>query len=154
MSLYSEYIKESKGNTVVEDEMGFYEYSLKEECLYIENAYIIPERRGNNNGRKYMVQMAEIAKAFDLHQLMGVVNVKHLNANYLMDLYLKNGGNVILAQNDNIYFTISVKDALKLQDFNMTPEEANRKKQAEEERRLMERRKMRLQFEKEQAATE
>ena len=114
MSLYSEYIKESKGNTVVEDEMGFYEYSLKEECLYIENAYIIPERRGNNNGRKYMVQMAEIAKAFDLHQLMGVVNVKHLNADYLMGLYLKNGGNVILAQNDNIYFAISVKDALNL----------------------------------------
>ena len=114
MSLYSEYIKESKGNTVVEDEMGFYEYSLKEECLYIENAYIIPERRGNNNGKKYMVQMAEIAQAFDLHQLMGVVNVKHLNANYLMGLYLKNGGNVILAQNDNIYFAISVKDALNL----------------------------------------
>ena len=114
MSLYADYIQESKGSTVVEDEMGFYEYSLKEECLYIENAYIIPEKRGNNNGRKYMVQMAEIAKAFDLHQLTGVVNVKHLNANYLMGLYLKNGGNVILAQNDNIYFAISVKDALNL----------------------------------------
>ena len=52
MSLYADYIQESKGSTVVEDEMGFYEYSLKEECLYIENAYIIPEKRGNNNGRK------------------------------------------------------------------------------------------------------
>ena len=114
MSLYSEYIKESKGNTVVEDEMGFYEYSLKEECLYVENIYIKEEFRGSKNMFNYMIQMAEIAKAFDLHQLTGVVNVKHLNANYLMGLYLKNGGNVMLAQNDNIYFTISVEDALKL----------------------------------------
>jgi len=114
MSQYADYIKESKGNTVVESEMGFYEYSLKEDCLYIENAYIVPENRGSNNGKKYMIQMAEIAKAYDLEYLTGVVNVKHFNANMLLNLYLKTGGRVMLAQNDNIYFTISVEDALKL----------------------------------------
>ena len=114
MSLYADYIKESKGNTVVEDEMGFYEYSLKEECLYVENIYIKEEFRGSKNMFNYMIQMAEIAKAYDLPCLTAVVNIHNLNANAVLSYFISYGGKVILAQNDNIYFTMGVEDALEL----------------------------------------
>ena len=114
MSLYADYIKESKGNTVIEDEMGFYEYSLKEECLYVENIYIKEEVRGSKNMFNYMIQMAEIAKTYELPCLTAVVNIHNLNANAVLSYFIAYGGQIILAQNDNIYFTMSVEDALKL----------------------------------------
>ena len=114
MSLYADYIKESKGNTVVEDEMGFYEYSLKEECLYVENIYIKDEYRGSKKMFKYMSELAEIAKAYDLPCLTAVVNVLNLNANSVLNYFITYGGRVFLAQNNNIYFTMSVEDALTL----------------------------------------
>ena len=54
MSLYADYIKETKDHTVIEDENGFYEYSLKNECLYLENIYVIPSVRGVKVAKKYI----------------------------------------------------------------------------------------------------
>ena len=63
---------------------------------------------------KYMSELAEIAKAYDLPCLTAVVNVLNLNANSVLNYFITYGGRVFLAQNNNIYFTMSVEDALNL----------------------------------------
>lgn len=110
MSLYADYIKETKDHTVIEDENGFYEYSLKNECLYLENIYVIPSVRGVKVAKKYIKELGQIAEKYDLPCLTGVVNVKHLNADNVLMLYLRNKASVIMADNDNIYVSIVTQD--------------------------------------------
>lgn len=114
MSLYADYIRETKDHKVVEDENGFYEYSLKQECLYLENIYVKPSSRGFRVVRQYIRELAEVAKQYDLPSITGVVNVAHHNVNHILMLYLKNNVSVIGALDNNIYVSIGVEDALKL----------------------------------------
>ena len=114
MSMYADYIKETKNHKIVEHEDGFYEYSLKQECLYLENVYVKPSARGFRVVKRYIKELAEVATQYDLPSITGVVNVEHHNVNYILMLYLKNNVSIIGAVDNNIYVSIGVEDALKL----------------------------------------
>jgi len=110
VSLYADYIKETKDHTVVEDEDGFYEYSLKNECLYLENIYVKPSVRGFRVVKRYIRELGQIAEEYDLLCITGVVNVEHHNANNILMLYLKNNVSVVGAADNNIYVSINTHD--------------------------------------------
>ena len=114
MSLYADYIRETKNHKVVEHEDGFYEYSLKQECLYLENIYVKPSARGFRVVKRYIRELAEVAKQHDLPSITGVVNVEQHNVNHILMLYLKNNLSIIGALDNNIYVSIRVEDAIKL----------------------------------------
>jgi hypothetical protein len=114
VSLYADYIRETKDHTVVEDENGFYEYSLKENCVYLENIYVKPSARGFRIVKNYIRELGQIAKKHDLPCVTGVVNIAHHNANNILMLYLKNNVSVIGAVDNNIYVSIGTCDITTL----------------------------------------
>ena len=115
MSHYANYMKELRGNIVVEDECGFYQYSLKPKYLYIEDFYIDPQYRGFKEAKRYIREMAKVAIDNDYTYLMGAVNLRNYNAASILNLYLRNKCKLYSAHDNYIYITINVKDAKALE---------------------------------------
>jgi GNAT superfamily N-acetyltransferase len=59
-SLYAQYVYEREGKSCLENEAGFvtYCYLPKVNAGYIEDMYIVPEKRSSGLGRKFVEQVA------------------------------------------------------------------------------------------------
>lgn len=115
MSHYANYIKELRGAIVVEDKYGFYQYSLRPKHLYIDEFYVSPEYRGFKEAKRYIREMAKVAKDNNYKYLMGAVNLRNFNSASILYLYLRNKCKLYSAHNNYIYVTISIEDAEALE---------------------------------------
>ncbi len=63
MSLYADYKREREGKQVIEDKDTFIVYSIEGEVLYIEDIYVVPEKRKTGLARKlsdYVVGLGKL----------------------------------------------------------------------------------------------
>ena len=111
MSHYSNYMEEAFGETVVEDEYGFYHYSLHSDCLYINNIYVSPEYRGFKIAKRYIREMAQVAKIKKYKQIIGAVSLSNKQSEKVLMTYLRNKCKISSADQYFIYVTIDVEDA-------------------------------------------
>ena len=115
MSHYANYVKELKDSTVVEDEYGFYQYKLCPQHLFIEELYVDSRYRGFREAKRYIREMAKIAKDNDYTYLMGAIAITNKNPLKLLSLYLRNNCKLHSTDRNYIYLTINIEDAEALE---------------------------------------
>jgi len=72
-SNFAKYKEERENALVVEDENGFATAIFLEDAVYIDEIYVIPEKRKSNIASNYANQIAEKAKKLGYHKLLGSV---------------------------------------------------------------------------------
>lgn len=72
-SLFARYKKERENAIVVEDEFGFASAKVVEDGLYIDEIYVIPEKRKEGIASKYADRLEEVAVELDYKKLYGSV---------------------------------------------------------------------------------
>ena len=96
---------------MVEDEYGFYHYSLHPDCLYINNVYVSPEYRRVRIGKRYLREMAQVARIKKYKQIIGAVSLSNRQSEKVLMMYLRNKCKISSADQYFIYVTIDVEDA-------------------------------------------
>lgn len=74
MSLYSEYIKEREGKSILETKTGFAVYVIEGDECYIEEIFVIKEFRKSSVAREMADEISEIAKGRGCKFLTGTVD--------------------------------------------------------------------------------
>ncbi len=74
MSLYGDYIKETFGKDIVEDNEGFVSFSIVNDECYVEDVYVIPEARLKGKTDVLMAKVVSIAKEKGCKYLTTTIN--------------------------------------------------------------------------------
>lgn len=91
MSLYAEYLKETFGKDIIEDEDGFASFLIvKKEC-YVETVYVRPEARSSKHSFQYVDRIVEIAKEQGCQYLLTTVNKRISTPERSIHIILKYG---------------------------------------------------------------
>lgn len=109
MSLYAKYIKELKNYDIVEDEFGFASYGFEEDCCYIEDIYVVPEKRKDGIASKYADRVAEIAKGLGYKYLIGSVVPSLPNSHYRQEVLLRYGFKLHASKENIVYYIKELK---------------------------------------------
>lgn len=109
MSLYAKYLKELKNYEMYQDENGFITYGEmldgKYKYMYIEDIYVVPEKRKSSIASGYADLVLKKAKDAGCSRLLGsVVPSLQPDSHYRMLVLLGYGFKLHSAQNDLVYF--------------------------------------------------
>jgi hypothetical protein len=108
MSLYADYAKARKGHEVLETEVAFLEYSIREPFLRIEELYVMPYCQNEGHAADLIKSVTLIAKEKNLTHLWARVVAFDKSANRTLSVAIKTGWVVQSAQNDCIILTKEV----------------------------------------------
>lgn len=108
MSLYGEYVKETRGIETLEDERGFATYSIKGEECYIESIYVAPGFRKTNVARYMTDEIRSIAKTKGCKYLTGSINLDFKNCEASMFAQLAYGFKLAVAANNIIFLKMEI----------------------------------------------
>jgi hypothetical protein len=77
-SLFSQYISETFGKRIIEDEHGYATYyRIPDTSLcYIEDIFVVPEQRQNKKATSYEVEVTKWAQSNGCTHLLGSVNTR------------------------------------------------------------------------------
>ena len=104
MSLFGQYIYERQNKSILEDEFGFATYYFQNDCCYIEDIYVVKEKRKENIASKYADKIAEEAKAKGMKYLVGSVKPSTNGSTVSLKVLLGYGFQLVAAQEDFIWF--------------------------------------------------
>lgn len=92
LSLYAQYIKEREDKEVIESDEGFATYKIfsNGEC-YLQDLYVIPEKRKSGLAIEMTNKVVEIAKEHGCHTLVGSVCSEDKSATKNMKIFLTYG---------------------------------------------------------------
>lgn len=76
MSLYPDYLKEREGLSVFETPSGFATYKLRGSDCYIQDIYVIPEKRKSGEALKIAEEVVAFAKRQGYNFLTGSVDAR------------------------------------------------------------------------------
>lgn len=105
MSHYANYIKERLNKQIYEDENGFATYFEENDYIYIEDIYVIPEKRKEGIASYYADHIAKIAEANGYKKLLGSV-VPSANGSTESIKVLISYGFKLASSHDNIIYFI------------------------------------------------
>ncbi len=105
MSLYGQYILEREGKHIVEDERGFATYSYLEDCVYIEDIYVLPEFRKSGAASKYADFIASEAKLKGYKTILGSVSPRAKNCTSSVSVLLAYGFKLSNCDSNLVYFS-------------------------------------------------
>lgn len=104
MSNFAMYILEKDGKQIIEDENGFATYYFIEEGCYIEDIFVVKDKRKEGIAAKYADQIADIAKKAGINTLIGSVRVEIENPTASVSVLIAYGFKVIKAEDGMIWF--------------------------------------------------
>jgi GNAT superfamily N-acetyltransferase len=110
MNKYADYLKELKGFHMYEDEDGFITYGFMEgpkgeRMCYIEDIYVVPEKRKSGIASQYADVVTVIARDAGAQILLGSVVPSLPNSHARMLVLLSYGFKLHSAQHDFVYFS-------------------------------------------------
>lgn len=107
MSLFADYIKEREGKNVIENDHGFASYSINKQTgvCYVQDIYVIPEKRSSGLALQMVNHIVEIAKRDGCKHLMGSVAPSAKNSQNSLRLLIEYGLR-LHSSHDNIIFFI------------------------------------------------
>lgn len=104
MSHFGNYIKERLDKHIIEDENGFATYLYENDYVYIEDIYVVKEKRKENIASAYADKIAQIAKSKGYDKMLGSVCPTAKGATTSLKVLLGYGFKVLSAEHDIIYF--------------------------------------------------
>jgi GNAT superfamily N-acetyltransferase len=110
MSHYADYVKERQGKLVYECDDGFAVYWYLQhpthgECVYIEDIYVVPEKRKSGVGAWMADQIAEEAGGRGVTVMLGSVNPQTSGATTSLKVLLGYGMSLEGIQGELIMFS-------------------------------------------------
>lgn len=111
MSLFGEYIKETQGKDIIEDENGFATFypAFNNSYMYIEDIYVKPEKRKSAQASHYADCIAEVARQRGIPKLLGSVNLEIENPTRSVKVLLAYGFKVVETRDNVIYFEKDIR---------------------------------------------
>ena len=104
-SLYAKYILERENKSCLETEDGFATYVYNEDYVYIEDIYVVPEKRKENIAASLADKIAEEAKAKGYKKMVGSVVPYAKGATNSLKVLLAYGMRLSHSNEHIIYFT-------------------------------------------------
>lgn len=101
MSLWADYKKEREGKHVIENEVGFFIYSISNTDLYIEDIFISKEYRRSGAASALADMAYEIGKKKGCKRLLGTI-VPHTNGSSDSMIFQLKYGMKLLSCSDNL----------------------------------------------------
>lgn len=101
-SLYGQYIQEREGKSILENEHGFFTYSIKGEECYIEDIFIKKESRRSGIATEMANKVAEAAVKAGCKYLTGTCIPSTNGATESMKAMFSYGFRVLACQEDRI----------------------------------------------------
>lgn len=102
-SLYAQYSKERSDVDIYEDECGFFSYKRMEDGIYLEDMYIIPERRGEKLSLRYISILEQICISNGISKIFSTIDCEANNFNHSLLAALHRGFKVLSADQNIIY---------------------------------------------------
>ncbi len=103
MSHYADYKKEFEGYETIEDDNGFINYLINGDICYIQEVYVVPDKRKLGIMTEYAVQVENIAKEKGCKKLLGSVVPGQRDATYRMKAVMSFGFKLQSSQNNFIW---------------------------------------------------
>jgi len=107
MSLYSQYINERLGQSIIEDDFGFATYDFIDQfnvkACYIMDIYVKPEFRRDGHAKRYVDEIEVIAKENNCECLLGSVFPKTKGAEESLIFQFNIGYKLLMNENDKIW---------------------------------------------------
>lgn len=104
MSLYAEYVKERTNKVVYENEDCFAVVSFVNDCVYIEDIFVVKEKRHLGLAKKIADLICFEAKAKGYTTLLGSVCPMTKGSTESMKILLAYGMTLVSSDNNLIYF--------------------------------------------------
>jgi predicted GNAT superfamily acetyltransferase len=108
-SHYAKYIKEREDKEIIEDDFGFATFVYLQDCIYIEDVYVVPEKRGENHSSIYADIISDIAKKEGYSKLLGSVVPSTPGSTASTYVLLNYGFKLLKAEENMIYFMKEIK---------------------------------------------
>jgi GNAT superfamily N-acetyltransferase len=110
MSMYSEYIKEHRGDEIIETEQGFASYRyLNKNQVYIVDLYVLPQFRNENVASSMADKIASIAKSKGCTKMLGTVVPSANNSADSMKILLAYGMKPSNIEGNMVVFSKDIK---------------------------------------------
>ena len=104
MSLWSEYKKEISAVQFLEYEHGFISYSISNDYVYIEDIFVIPEKRRSNLAKEMADFVVQIGKSKGCTKLFGSIETKIKDPHRSLQVLLSYGMKLHSAVGSIVYF--------------------------------------------------
>ena len=104
MSLFGQYIYERQNKCILENEFGFATYYFQNDCCYIEDIYVVREKRKSGLASEMADKIAEEAKSKGMKYLIGSVKPSTSGSTASLKVLLAYGFQLVSAQEDFIWF--------------------------------------------------
>lgn len=108
MSMYADYISETRGMGTVETPEGFATYLIDGDCCYIEDIYVRPEFRKTGAGTDLANGIRKMAKEYGCKMLTGSVNARIKDPTTSTKVMLAYGFEISRVVNDAIFFKMEI----------------------------------------------
>lgn len=103
-SMYAFYLKERLQLDVFKNDLGFITYKkMEDKTLYVQDIYISPQHRNQNNTDIFYAEIVKIAKTLDCRTILGSVAPTAAGSSKSLYLLLKAGFALHSSQADFIY---------------------------------------------------
>jgi GNAT superfamily N-acetyltransferase len=105
-SLFAQYVKEREGKHVIETEDGFavLQFFPKNQEIYIEDIYVIPEKRKSGIGRSFLEQVEAMCREQGFNKISGSVRPSATGSTDSLKVLLSVGFRLAAAESDAIFF--------------------------------------------------
>jgi len=108
-SLYAQYREEREGAAVIEDEYGFASCIFGDDHAYIDEIFVVKEKRKEGHASKYADKIALMAKERGLNKLYGSVCTEAKGATASVKVLLAYGFKLSHCEENMIYFIKEIK---------------------------------------------
>ncbi len=102
-SLWARYIEELRDTRFIEYEWGFISWSLMEECIYLEDIYIVPEKRREGLALRLVEEAEEIGRKAGKAFSMAVIRLENKGHTESLKAHLAAGFVPFLTENGKIW---------------------------------------------------
>ncbi len=102
-SLWASYIAELRDTVFIEKEWGFISYSLMEDCIYLEDVFVIPERRKEGLALRLVEEAEAVGRAAGRKFSMAVIRLENRGHAESLKAHLTVGFVPYLCENNKIW---------------------------------------------------
>lgn len=109
-SLWARYKEETSPTRFIEYDWGFISYTfVEEECIYLEDVYVVPERRFEKLGLRLVEEAEAVASAAGRSISLACINLNAKTAAESMKAHLAVGFVPFRAEDDKIWLKRSIR---------------------------------------------
>lgn len=107
MSLWSAYVSELRKDVIfIERDWGFISFSFPDfapDCVYAEDIYVLPDRRGEGLANELICQVEEAGRKAGKHNLLAIIKIASLTCVESLKAHLAVGFVPVVSESGNIW---------------------------------------------------